>query len=141
MHTLAAWTGTISWTASRKRIKQRRHAQWKGEDSRRIVRVVGYVLPRCQAKSGRAGSRDETRLACIDYDTANSWIGHVLQEEESNGIPKEQDVGEAESGGGTGDAGTDWASCAWAKAMRPLDGKGTDCTIRMVHMGGVLDPE
>jgi hypothetical protein len=141
MHTLAAWTGTISWTASRKRIKQRRHAQWKGEDSRRIVRVVGYVLPRCQAKAGRPGSRDETKFACNDYDEANSWIGYVLQEEESNGIPKEQDVGEAESGGGTGDAGTDWASCAWAEAMRPLDGKGTDCTTRMVHMGGVLYPE
>ena len=35
------------------------------------------------------------------------WIGHVLQEEESNGIPEEQDVGEVEGGRGTGDAGTD----------------------------------
>ena len=72
MHTLAAWTGTISWTASRRRIKQRRHAQGKGEDSRRIVRVVGYVLPRCQAKTERPGSRDEIRLACNDYDEADS---------------------------------------------------------------------
>jgi hypothetical protein len=141
MHTLAAWTGTISWTASRKRIRQRRHAQWKGEDSRRIVRVVGYVLPRCRAQAGMAGSRDETSLARKDYNKANSWIGHVLQEEESNGIPKEQDVGKVEGGRGTGDAGTDWAACAWAKAMSSLGGKETDCTIRMVHMGGVLDPE
>lgn len=60
MHTLAAWTVTISWTASQKRIKRRRHAQWKEEDSRLIVRVVGYVCLTAEQKEEELAA--ETRL-------------------------------------------------------------------------------
>ena len=50
--------------------------------------------------------------------------GYILQEEEGNGIPKEQNVGTIEGGGSAGDARPDWATRTWTKTMRNERGEG-----------------
>lgn len=62
--------------------------------------------------------------------------GHIFQEEEGNGIPKEQNVGKIEGGGSAGDARPDWTTRTWAKLVTNL---AKACIIWMVHMAGVWE--
>jgi hypothetical protein len=66
----------------------------------------------------------------------NLLIGHILQETKGDGISKEQNARKIEGGRGPGDAGTNWASCARAKAMRE---RVRVCIVCTVHMGGAWD--
>jgi hypothetical protein len=67
-----------------------------------------------------------------------SWAGHILQEEESNGISKEQDIREVEGGRGARDARADWTTWTLTNALLEV---AKACIICMVHMGGVWDLE
>ena len=45
-------------------------------------------------------------------------IGYIFQEEESDGIPEESDLGKIKGRRSSRDARATWSSCAWTKALR-----------------------